>query len=151
MRTQCWQGTSLPFEPVATQTILTERLPLSFFLAPCLCPFISKHFISGSQAGLVASPGIRGTRLLLCSVSGLWPKHTHSVTLKKGYLRRYSISINQYTNSHSPFCQLPQKLVPLLKDHGNHSEVLGASLGKTQWRVKMWMRLRTHTRKTTSF
>lgn len=117
-----------------------------FFLAPCLCPFVNKHFISGSQAGWVAFPGDEGnSRLLSCPVSCLWPKHTHSASLKSGYLRRYTISINQYTSSHSHFCQLPQKLVPLLKDHGNHSKVLGASLGETQWRVKMWMRLRTHT------
>lgn len=97
-------------------------------LAPCLCPFINKQFISGSQTGLVASPGDQGYSSLL-SFFCLWSL-THSATLKSHDLRQCSVSIKQYSNSHSHFHQLPQKLVALFEDQGNCSRVLEAISGQ---------------------
>lgn len=102
-----------------------------FSLAPCLCPFINKQFVSGSQAGLVAFSGDQGDLSLLSfSVPALGPVHTHPATLKSRCLRRCSVSINQCSNSHSHFHQLPQKLAALLRDQGNCSKVLEAISGQ---------------------
>lgn len=129
LRTQFWQGTSLAFEPVTTQTILTDHLSLSFFSGSCFCPFINKHFISGFQAGLVSfSRGQGDSGPLSGSVSGLWPYSLSHFEIRLPQAVHYlHETVRQFPQ---PLLPPTQKLVPLWKGHGNHSKVLGGISGQ---------------------
>lgn len=116
---------------LAIQASLTERLSVPFHWLLVFALSLTNSSLVVLRLAWLPPLGIRETQVWpRFSVPGLWPMHTHSDTLKSCCLRRCSVSINQYCNSHSHFHPLPQKLVALFMDQGDCSEVLRVISGE---------------------